>query len=63
MKLPARERITLVEVFELTAPFEVFEDTIRAAVRRMEIEGVSRLVGVQFYGSPGDPDLELRLCM
>ncbi|WP_163998424.1 hypothetical protein [Pyxidicoccus caerfyrddinensis] len=56
MKLPATERITLVEVFELTAPFDVFEATIRAAVRRLEIEGVSRLVGVQFYGSPGDSE-------
>lgn len=56
MKLPPSERITLVEVFELTAPFAVFEDTIRAAVQRLEIEGVSRLIGVLFYGSPGAPE-------
>ena len=35
MKQPAHERITLVEVFELLAPFEVFAATIRAAVRRL----------------------------
>ncbi|QSQ24643.1 hypothetical protein JY651_06755 [Pyxidicoccus parkwayensis] len=56
MKQPAHERITLVEVFELLAPFDVFADTIRAAVRRLEIEGVSTLIGVQFYGGPGESE-------
>jgi len=51
MKLPAGERITLVEVLELTASFEVFSSTLRAALRRLELEGVSSLVSVQFCAS------------
>lgn len=56
MKQPAHERITLVEVFQLLAPFEVFAATIGAAVRRLEREGVRTLIGVRFYGSPGDAE-------
>ncbi|MFP2904711.1 hypothetical protein ACLESD_06570 [Pyxidicoccus sp. 3LFB2] len=52
MNPSASERITLVEVLELKAPFEVFQATIQAAVRRLEAEGVSTLVGVRFYARP-----------
>ena len=41
--------VTLVEVLELTAPFEEFERAISAAVRRLETDGVRELVTIQFY--------------
>ena len=56
MKGRASDRITLVEVFELTAPFDAFVATVQAAARRLEREGVSGLVGVRFYGRPGDSE-------
>jgi hypothetical protein len=52
MKAPATEYVTLVEVMELTRPFEEFADAIEAASRRLEAEGVRELVAVNFYGSP-----------
>ncbi|HWS81573.1 MAG TPA: hypothetical protein VN178_11155 [Rubrobacter sp.] len=52
MKSPAREYVTLVEVLELTRPFEEFADAIEAASRRLEAEGVQELIAVHFYGSP-----------
>ena len=52
MKAPASEYITLVEVLELTRPFEEFADAIEAASRRLEAEGVQELIAVHFYGSP-----------
>jgi hypothetical protein len=45
--------VTLVEVLELTRPFEEFADAIEAALRRLEAEGVRELVAVQFYADPG----------
>ena len=36
MKAPAGEQVTLVEVLELTRPFEEFADAVRAAARRLE---------------------------
>ncbi|NMO21308.1 hypothetical protein HPC49_47295 [Pyxidicoccus fallax] len=57
MKLPACDRITLVEVLQRTAPFDTFLSVIRAAVRRLEIEGVSGLVGVRFYARPDDSEV------
>ncbi len=57
MKQPASERITLVEVLELTAPYETFLATIRAAARRLEIEGVSTLIGVRFYARPDSTEV------
>jgi hypothetical protein len=52
MKAPATEYVTLVEVLELTRPFEEFADAIEAAARRLEAEGVQELVALHFYGSP-----------
>jgi hypothetical protein len=52
MKAPATEYVTLVEVMELTRPFEEFAKAIEAASRRLEAEGVEELVAVHFYGSP-----------
>ena len=56
----AREQITLVEVLELTAPFEASSEIIEAATRRLETEGVSTLLGaakpidVRVYGKLGE---------
>jgi hypothetical protein len=52
MKAPPTEYVTLVEVLELTRPFEEFANAIGAASRRLETEGVEELVAVHFYGSP-----------
>jgi hypothetical protein len=52
LKAPAKEYVTLVEVMELTVPYEEFADAIEAASRRLEAEGVEELVAVHFYGSP-----------
>jgi hypothetical protein len=52
MKAPATDYVTLVEVLELTRPFEEFADAIRAAARRLETEGVQDLIALHFYGSP-----------
>jgi hypothetical protein len=57
MKPPACDRISLVEVMERTAPFDVFLDAIQAAVRRLELEGVSGLIGVRFYARPDDTEV------
>jgi hypothetical protein len=51
MKAPASEYVTLVEVLELTRPFEEFADAIEAASRRLEAEGVQELIAIHFYGS------------
>jgi hypothetical protein len=52
MKASAKEYVTLVEVMELTVPYEEFADAIGAASRRLEAEGVEELVAFHFYGSP-----------
>jgi hypothetical protein len=52
MKRPAEEYVTLVEVLELTVPYEEFEEAVRAAMGRLEAEGVRELVSVNFYGEP-----------
>jgi hypothetical protein len=57
MRLPASERVTIVEVFELTGPFDTFAATVQAAVRRLEAEGVRGLVGAQFYATPGSSEV------
>jgi hypothetical protein len=49
----AAEYVTLVEVLELTAPYEEFEEAIRAATGRLQAEGVRELVSVNFYLEPG----------
>jgi hypothetical protein len=57
VKSPASEYVTLVEVLELTSPFEEFADAIQAAARRLETEGVSALVTLQFYANPGSTEV------
>ncbi|MHA7631098.1 hypothetical protein [Corallococcus sp. M7] len=57
MDLAARERITLVEVLERTAPFPVFTATIQAAVQRLESEGVRSLLSIQFHARPDDTEV------
>ena len=49
----AGQYVTLVEVLELTVPFEEFAQAVGAATRRLETEGVRELVTVHFYGNPG----------
>ena len=57
MKAPAGEQVTLVEVLELTRPFEEFAEAIRAAARRLEAEGIEELVTLQFYAAPGSTEV------
>ena len=57
MKSPASEYVTLVEVLELTQPFEEFEAAIKAAARRLEGEGIKELVTLQFYADPGSTEV------
>ena len=57
MKAPAGEQVTLVEVLELTRPFEEFADAVRAAARRLEAEGIEELVTLQFYAAPGSTEV------
>ena len=57
MKSPTSEYVTLVEVLELTQPFEEFADAVRAAARRLEDEGVQELVTLQFYADPGSTEV------
>jgi hypothetical protein len=52
MKQP-ENYVTLVEKLEITAPYEEFEEATRAAVGRLEAEGVRELVSVNFYVEPG----------
>ena len=54
---PASEHVTLVEVLELTRPFEEFAHAVRAAARRLETEGVEALITVQFYATPGSTEV------
>ena len=51
------EYVTLVEVLELTRPFEEFATVAQAAARRLEIEGVQALVTSQFYALPGSTEV------
>lgn len=57
MSSSASERVTLVEVLELIAPYDEFATAAQAAVRRLEAEGVSTLVSVQFYAGPGSSEV------
>lgn len=52
MKSPASEHVTLVEILELTSPFEEFAAAVRAAARRLEAEEIKELVTLQFYAGP-----------
>jgi hypothetical protein len=53
MKPTASEYVTLVEVLEITRPFEEFAAAVTAATRRLEREGIRALVSIQFYAQPG----------
>jgi len=53
MRKPATEYVTLVEILELTVPFEEFEEAVSAAAARLEAEGVRELVSMNFYAEPG----------
>src|SRR3712207_4556842 len=57
MRTPASKHVTLVEVFELTRPFEEFAAAVRAAARRLEAEGIKELVTLQFYATPGSTEV------
>ena len=54
---PASEHVTLVEILELTRPFEEFAHAVRAAARRLETEGVEALVTLQFYATPASTEV------
>jgi hypothetical protein len=51
MRLEADRYVTLVEVLELTVPYEEFSEAVGAAARRLEAEGMRELVALHFYGS------------
>src|SRR5215210_6290065 len=53
MRLEAGRYVTLVEVLELTVPYEEFSEAVGAAANRLEAEGVRQLVAVHFCGDPG----------
>jgi hypothetical protein len=57
VRMPASEYVTLVEVLELTSPFEEFEAAVQAAARRLEAEGIRELVTLQFYAAPGSREV------
>lgn len=57
MRLEAGRHVTLVEVLELTVPFEEFSEAVGAAARRLEAEGVRELVAVHFYGDSGSTEV------
>jgi hypothetical protein len=57
MKPQPGEYVTLIEVMELTSPFEQFTKAIRAAAARLEAEGVEQLVTLQFYAAPGSNEV------
>ena len=57
MRLEAGRYVTLVEVLELTVPYEEFLEVVGAAARRLEAEGVRELVAVHFYGDPGSTEV------
>jgi hypothetical protein len=57
MKRQATEYVTLVEVLEVTAPFEEFQSAIDAVAARLEAEGVRELVSINFYGESGSNEV------
>jgi hypothetical protein len=57
MKKAATEYVSIVEVLELTVPYEEFEAAILAATERLEAEGVRELVSVNFYGEQGSTEV------
>jgi hypothetical protein len=57
MRLEAGRYVTLVEVLELTVPYEEFSEAVGAAASRLEAEGVRELVAVHFCGDPGSTEV------
>ncbi len=57
MRTPASEHVTLVEVLELTRPFEEFAAAVQAAARRLKAEGIKELVTFQFYADPASAEV------
>lgn len=57
MSSHAADYVTLAEIFELTASREEFEAVVSAAVRRLETEGIQKLIMVQFYAGPQPREL------
>jgi hypothetical protein len=57
LRTPASEHVTLVEVLELTQPFEEFAAAVQAAARRLELEGIKELVTLQFYTDPASTEV------
>jgi len=57
MRSEAGQYVTLVEVLEVTVPFEEFAQAVGDATRRLEAEGVRELVTVHFYGNPGSTEV------
>ena len=57
MRTPASEHVTLVEVLELTRPFEEFAAAVQAAALRLEAEGIEELVTLQFYADPASTEV------
>ncbi|HEX5848809.1 MAG TPA: hypothetical protein VFY59_06400 [Rubrobacter sp.] len=57
MRKQAADYVTLVEVLEVTAPFEEFQSTIDAVAARLEEEGVRELVSMNFYGESGSNEV------
>jgi hypothetical protein len=57
MKKQATEYVTLVELLEVTAPFEEFQSAIDAVAGRLEAEGVEELVSINFYGESGSNEV------
>ena len=57
MKKQATEYVTLVEVLEVTVPFEEFQSAIDAVANRLEAEGVKELVSINFYEESGSNEV------
>jgi hypothetical protein len=57
MRTPPSEHVTLVEVLELTRPFEEFAAAVEAAALRLEAEGIEELVTLQFYADPASTEV------
>jgi hypothetical protein len=53
----AADYVTLVEVLEITRPFEEFAAAAQAATQRLEREGVRALVRIHFYIRPGSAEV------
>ncbi|BAY10275.1 hypothetical protein [Calothrix sp. NIES-2098] len=51
MNSSASERVTIVEVLELTKSFTEFTAASQALARRLETEGIKALVTLQFYAN------------